>query len=359
MSQAEYFYDLQTDRREQLVNIAEMARQVSVGSLMADGSFTNEFLCIDRQSNVPTACQMIQASSPVEQIKNAPININSQRPKVENSLERPAARRSETTRSTLSNLGVLQKRAREEEPSRPCRAAKKSCSFSNFTHVRIFAEAEVVAHENDDIYQRFFFASWGDNVERVVPPANAAPIKSVRSGIIDFELETKKDDGLCAVSILDFELETKKNDGPDRVALLVKNLIDEFSSARHQQLKMLSLYAMSNIGVNSHPLPRTAEFANLAPKFSFSQLEPAVMNEAYARIQKLVFRVQQTGSVGLLPSASSINTSHLPVLNYLLLKLHRAAVAQLQSGRLTKICCNAPSSKFGLTAETMWKWVCK
>jgi len=154
--------------------------------------------------------------------------------------------------------------------------------------------------------------------------ANAAPIKSVRSGIIDFELETKKDDGLRAVGIIDFELETKKNDGPDRVAPLVKNLVDEFSSARHQQLKMLSLYAMSNIGVNWHPLPRTAEFANLAPKFSFSQLEPAVMNEAYARIQKLVFRVQQTGSVGLLPSASSINTSHLPVLNYLLLKLHQA-----------------------------------
>jgi len=322
---------------------------------MADGSFTNEFLCIDRQSNVPTACQMIQASLPVDQIKNAPISINSQRPKIEDSLERPAARRSETICSTLINLGVLQKRTREEEPSRSCRTAKKSCSFSNFTHVRIFAEAEVVAHENDDIYQRFFFASWDDNVERVMPPrpANAAPIKSVRSGIIDFELETKKDDGLCAVSILDYELETKKNDGPDRVALLVKNLIDEFSWARHQQLKMLSLYATSNISVNSHPLPRTAEFANLAPKFSFSQLEPAVMNEAYARIQDLVFRVQQTGSVGLLPSASSINTSHLPVLNYLLLKLHRAAVAQLQSGRLTKIRCDAPSSKFGLTIATM------
>ena len=133
---------------------------------------------------------------------------------------------------------------------------------------------------------------------------------------------------------LDFELETKKGDGPEAVSLVVKNLIEETLKLRVSWRQQLNPCYSSN----SH-IVDTQKFA----------LEPAILEAVYARIQKILVRVQEahTGSVGLLPDAVSINMSHLPVLNYLLLKLHQAAVAQLHS-RLPTMRCDATSSNWVL-----------
>jgi len=238
---------------------------------------------------------------------------------------------SETAQNTLRNFVAMQKRAREEESCcRPLRAVKRSCSFSRFAQVRILAEEqeETTVSEQEQCCGKdlspshccpdFLFASWGDNAECAMAPSGA---------LINSKLAVRNKN-------LDFELETKKGDGPEAVSLVVKNLIEEALKLRVSWRQQLNPCYSSN----SH-IVDTQKFA----------LEPAILEAVYARIQKISVRVQEahTGSVGLLPDAVSINMSHLPVLNYLLLKLHQAAVAQLHS-RLPTMRCDATSSNWVL-----------
>jgi len=92
---------------------------------------------------------------------------------------------SQTQDNTRRNSLSLLKRTREEvsdgKNGRPNHVdvVKRSCSFSNWTQVRIIAEAE----EENEVYGKkflrvqscpsFLFASWGDNVESMVEPSAA------------------------------------------------------------------------------------------------------------------------------------------------------------------------------------------
>lgn len=202
---------------------------------------------------------------------------------------RPDRSDSETMYNTQSNFEAF-KRTREEASDccspEPPRAAKtrRSCSFSSLTCVRTILESESEEEppRHDDCggkdlphRRHTLFASWGDNAEDVVA---AATFKSTPS-------------------ITDVALETKLSDGPLQVSLLVNNLIANTVSAT----------------------------------WTVGTLEPAMMEAVYTRIQKLLIHVQETGSMCLLPQALKINTSHIPRLNHLLLKLHRAALAKLHN----------------------------
>ena len=215
----------------------------------------------------------------------------------------------ETMRNTLRNCMAF-KRTRMEPDNRAnkrfCRplAAKQRCSFSSVTHVRLVSEDEGEPVREKHYEEKlspshscpsFLFASWGDNVQCVVAPA---PIKSTPN-------------------IADVVLQTKQADGPEQVSLLVQTLIED------------AVFATNLLYCNTHLISSVEKLESLASRLSFRKLEPAMMMAAYARIQKLAIRVQEAGSVGLLPQAMTINTSHLPVLDYLLLKIHRAALAKL------------------------------
>jgi len=258
-----------------------------------------------------------------------------------------------TRRNSLSLLKRSLEDVSDSKNGRPnhVEVVKRSCSFSNWTQVRIIAEAE----EENEVYEKkflrvqscpsFLFASWGDNVESMVEPSatqnemyteqfsrsQSCPSFLFASWNDNVESMLEASTAHLAVkstlSILDLE-ETKQEDGPEAASLLVANLIDDAVSATCQQLLMLKAHLGS---CNSHLTLNVEKFAAMAPRLSVNKLEPAMMTEVYARIQKIVTRVEQAGSVGLLPQAVQINTSHLPVLNYLLLKLHRAALAKLHT----------------------------
>ena len=236
---------------------------------------------------------------------------------------------SETMRNTLSNFEAF-KRTREEAPdsyrsTKPPRAAKRRCSFSIVTHVRVIAEEEEeepAPPQEEELSPtcscpNFLFASWGDKVE-----CGGAPAPEPITGL----WEATQLGGNTTPSIADFALETKQADGPEQVSLFVTNLIEDAVSATNKQLQVLKSHLNS---CDSHLDLSAEKLANVAPKLSVSKLKPAMIEAVYMHIQKLVIRVREAGSVGLLPQAMRINKSHLPVLEYLLLKLHRAALADL------------------------------
>jgi len=284
-------------------------------------------------------------------------------PGVNQKIEMPDSLESETVDNTRRNSQSLKRIRDDASDSKirrpdPVRVVKKRCCFGSWTQVCIVAEAEeeflrtqscprflfaswgdnaesmaeTSAAQNEEYKEEFsraqscpglLFASWGDNVENMVEPSSSPP----QASCLRAEARAWWNPAKSTLRLLDL-VETKQGDGPKAASLLVANLINDAVSATKKQFKMLK----SHLSIcNSHHTLDAEKFASVAPRLSVNKLEPTMMAEVYVRIQKIVIRVEQFGSIGLLPQAVRINTSHLPVLHYLLLKLHRAALAKLHT----------------------------